>query len=98
MCGANARRHVAATYLLLQWMGLEILWKAFQCAPTDWFVDGIHHCMVASGHLVVQCPALAGSMNHYSERSGRVTNEYELAETRREGELLELGRICQCST
>ena len=51
--------------------GLEIRWDAFQATPTNWFVDGDHNCTVASGHIVVTCPALAGSTKHGSERYRR---------------------------
>ena len=67
--------------------------KAFERAPAHWFVDQMHHCMVASGHLVVKRPALASSMWHYSERLGKEVPYEELAEADREGEFLELGRI-----
>ena len=71
--------------------GLEVLCKAFECAPTGWFVDTVNQAMIASGHLVLKRPALAGTMNHYSERCGKKVEENELAE--KEGEFLMLGRI-----
>ena len=71
--------------------GLEVLCKAFECAPTGWFVDTVNQGMIASGDLVVKRPALAGTMNHYSERCGKKVEENELAE--KEGEFLMLGRI-----
>ena len=61
--------------------GLDTLCKAFECAPVGWYVDAINQCMVASGHLSVKRPALAGSMKHYSELCGREVLEDELAET-----------------
>ena len=72
---------------------LDILCKAFECAPADWFADGMNQCMVASGHVVVTRPALAGSMKHYSERCGHDVLDDELAENLREGEFLPVGRI-----
>ena len=65
--------------------------KVFECTITGWFVDTVNQAMIASGHLVVKRPALAGTMNHYSERCGKKVEENELAE--KEGELLMLGRI-----
>ena len=73
--------------------GLDILSRGFECAPCDWFVDGMHQCMVASGHVVVTRPALAGSMKHYSERCGHDVLDDELAENLREGEFLGIGKI-----
>ena len=70
--------------------GLYTLCMAFQCAPTGWFVDTVNQGMVASGHLVVKRPALAGTMKHDSERCGKEVREDELAE--KEGEYLPLGR------
>jgi hypothetical protein len=75
--------------------GLDILCKAFECAPSDWFVDTMNQCKVASGHVVVTRPALAGSMKHYSERCGHDVLDDELAENLREGEFLAIGKIFQ---
>ena len=70
--------------------GLELLRKAFDCAPTSWFVDDVNQCMVASGHIAVHRPALAGSMMHYSERCGREVQQDELDASKREGEFLRI--------
>ena len=53
----------------------------------------MNQCMVASGHVVVTRPALAGSMKHYSERCGREVPDDEFAENLREGEFLRIGKI-----
>ena len=73
--------------------GLDILCKAFECAPAGWLVDGMNQCMVASGYAVVTRPALAGSMKHYSERCGHEVPDDDLAENLREGAFLRIGKI-----
>ena len=92
----NVRAHCKAPrgskLFVITRKGLYTLCMAFQCAPTGWFVDTVNQGMVASGHLVVKRPALAGTMKHYSERCGKEVRDDELAKDQKEGDYLSLGR------
>ena len=55
---------------------LRLMEQVWGWVPQDWFVDGVHHLMAASGQLMVRDQFLAGSMPHYSMRSGKTAQEH----------------------
>ena len=40
--------------------------------PQDWFVDAVNQLLAASGQLMIRDTFLAGSMQHFSMRCGKV--------------------------
>ena len=44
--------------------------------PQDWFVDGVNHLLAASGQLMIRNQFLAGSMQHFSMRCGKLCDAH----------------------
>ena len=44
--------------------------------PQDWSVDGVKHLLAAIGQLMIRDKFLAGSMQHFSMRCGKVTEAH----------------------
>jgi hypothetical protein len=55
---------------------LRLMEQVWGWVPQDWFVDGVNHLLAASGQLMVRETFLAGSMQHFSMRSGRSAEKH----------------------
>ena len=55
---------------------LRLMGQVWGWVPQDWYVDGVNHLLAASGHLMVRDKFLAGSMQHFSMRCGKVTEAH----------------------
>ena len=51
---------------------LRLMAQVWGWVPQHWFVDGVNHLLAASGQLMVRDTFLAGSMQHFSMRCGKV--------------------------
>ena len=70
---------------------LRLLEHVWGWVPQEWFVDGVHQLLAASGHILVNDFFLAASMAHYSMRHGSESGVGD--NIRLSGPLLPEGRL-----
>ena len=73
---------------------LRLMEEAWGWMDTTCFVDGVHHLLAASGHLMVKGEFLAGSMNHFSMRLKKFCGAHS-QDIRLLGNLLPEGRLVE---
>ena len=55
---------------------LRLIVQVWGWMPQSWCVDGVNQLLAASSQLMVRDNFLAGSMQHFSMRSGKVTGAH----------------------
>ena len=55
---------------------LRLMQQVWGWVPQDWFVDSVNQLLAASGQLMVRDTFLAGSMQHYSMRAGKMSEAH----------------------
>ena len=55
---------------------LRLMEQVWGWVPQEWFVDGVNHLLAASRQLMVRDEFLAGSMQHFSMRCGKVCGKH----------------------